>query len=120
MSQNKAINENFRTFNFMQNKKRLIANIQGDTKNGYHQKSNNFQNLFKLTQNFSYLRSSMCSKHLQSFKFVRQKLLVSLALKNVLQMSSPTLQAHLDPVGKVFDDLSQTTKLSPSFSQIYL
>ena len=27
MSQNKAINENLRTFNFMQNKKRLIANI---------------------------------------------------------------------------------------------
>ena len=27
MSQNKAINENLRTFNFMQNKKRLIVNI---------------------------------------------------------------------------------------------
>ena len=27
MSQNKAINENMRTFNFMQNKKRLISNI---------------------------------------------------------------------------------------------
>ena len=27
MSQNIAINENLRTFNFMQNKKRLIANI---------------------------------------------------------------------------------------------
>ena len=27
MSQNKAINENLRTFNFMQIKKRLIANI---------------------------------------------------------------------------------------------
>ena len=27
MSQNKAINKNLRTFNFMQNKKRLIANI---------------------------------------------------------------------------------------------
>ena len=27
MSQNKAINENLRTFNFMQNKKILIANI---------------------------------------------------------------------------------------------
>ena len=27
MSQNKGINENLRTFNFMQNKKRLIANI---------------------------------------------------------------------------------------------
>ena len=27
MSQNKVINENLRTFNFMQNKKRLIANI---------------------------------------------------------------------------------------------
>ena len=51
-------------------------------KNGHHQKSNNFQNiLFSLTQNFSYIRSSLCSRHLQSFKSVLQKLFVSLALK---------------------------------------
>ena len=60
--------------------------------------------LFRLTQNFSYIRSSLCSKHLQSFKSVLQKLFVSLALKNVLQMSSAALQAHLDPAGKVLDD----------------
>ena len=37
--------------------------------------------LFGLTQNVSYLRSSLCSRHLQSFKSVLQKLFVSLALK---------------------------------------
>ena len=60
--------------------------------------------LLRLTQNFSYNRSSLCSRHLQSFKSVLQKLFVLLALKNVLQMSSPVLQAHLDPVGSVLDD----------------
>jgi len=52
-----------------------------------------------LTQNFSYVKSNLCSRHLQSFKSVLQKL-----SKNVLQMSSPALQAHLDPVGKALDD----------------
>ena len=37
--------------------------------------------LFRLTQNFSYISSSLCSRHLQSFKSVLQKLFVSLALK---------------------------------------
>ena len=37
--------------------------------------------LFRLTQNFSYIRSSLCSRHLQSFKSVLKKLFVSLALK---------------------------------------
>jgi len=37
--------------------------------------------LIRLTQNFSYIRSSLCSRHLQSFKSVLQKLFVSLALK---------------------------------------
>ena len=60
--------------------------------------------LFRSTQNFSYIRSSLCSKHLQNFKSVQQKLFVSRALQNVLQMSSPALQAHLDPAGKVLDD----------------
>jgi len=50
-------------------------------KSGHHQKSNNFQILFGLTQNFSYIRSSLCSRHLQSFKSVLQKLFVSLTLK---------------------------------------
>ena len=53
-----------------------------------------------MTQNFSYNRSSLCSRHLQSFKSVLQKLFVSLAL----QMSSLALQAHLDPAGKVLND----------------
>ena len=59
--------------------------------------------LFRLTQNLSYIKSSLFSRHLQSFKSVIQKLFVSLALKNVFQMSSPALQAQLDP-GKVLDD----------------
>ena len=37
--------------------------------------------LFRLTQNVSYIRSSLCSRHLQSFKSVLQKRVVSLALK---------------------------------------
>ena len=37
--------------------------------------------LFRLTQSFSYMRSSLCSRHLQSFKSVLQKLFVSLAIK---------------------------------------
>jgi len=37
--------------------------------------------LFRLRQNFSYIRSSLCSRHLQSFKSVLEKLFVSLALK---------------------------------------
>jgi len=37
--------------------------------------------LFRLTQNVNYIRSSLCSRHLQSFKSVLQKLFVSLALK---------------------------------------
>jgi len=53
--------------------------------------------LFRLTQNFSYIRSSLCSRYLQSFTSVLQKLFASLALKNVLQMNSLALQAYLDP-----------------------
>jgi len=37
-------------------------------KNGHQLKSNNFRNLFRLTQNFSYIRSSLYSRHLQTFK----------------------------------------------------
>ena len=61
--------------------------------------------LFRFTQNFSYIRSSLCSKHLQSFKFVLQNSLFHWRSKNVLQMSSSALQVHLDPAGKVLDDL---------------
>ena len=59
--------------------------------------------LFRLTQNFSYIRSSLCSRHLQSFKSVLQKLCFNGAQK-MLQMNSPALQAHLDPADKVLDD----------------
>jgi len=50
-------------------------------KKGHHQKSNNFKILFTLTQSFSYIWSSLCSRDLQSFKSVLQKLFVSPALK---------------------------------------
>jgi len=46
------------------------------TKNGITSKI-----LFRLTQNFSYIRSSLCSRHHQSFKSVLKKLVVSLTLK---------------------------------------
>jgi len=44
---------------------------------------------FRLTQNFSYIRSSLCSRHLQSFKSVLEKLFVSLALKNMCSKWAP-------------------------------
>jgi len=77
--------------------------IQGDTKKTVITKNRiTSKILFRLTQN--YIRASLCSRHLQSFKSVIQKLFVSLPHKNVLQISSPALQAHLDPAGKVLDD----------------
>ena len=82
-----------------------MRDVQGDTKKTVITKNRiTSKILFRLTQNFSYIRSSLFSRHLQSFKSVLQKVFVSLALKNVLQMSSPALQAHLDPAGKVLDD----------------
>ena len=57
-------------------------NIQGDTKKTVITKNRIISKiLFRLTQNFSYIRSSLCSRHLQSFKSVLQKLFVSLAHK---------------------------------------
>ena len=50
-------------------------------KNGHHQNRITSKILFRLTQNFSYIRSSLCSRHHQSFKSDLQKLFVSLALK---------------------------------------
>jgi len=56
--------------------------LQGDTKKTVIIKNLiTSKMLFRLTQNFSYIRSSLCSRHLQSFKSVPQKLFVSLALK---------------------------------------
>ena len=45
--------------------------------------------LFRLTQNSSYIRSSLCSRHLQSFKSVLQKLFASLALKKCATSELP-------------------------------
>jgi len=56
--------------------------VQGDTKKIVIIKNRiTSKILLRLTQNFSYIRSSLCSRHLQSFKSVLQKLFVSLALK---------------------------------------
>ena len=91
----------------------VLVNISIST--GWHKKTVITKNriaskiLFRLTQNFSYIRSSLCSRHLQSFKSVLQKLFVSLTLKKVLQMSSRALQAHLDPAGKVLDALPHSS-----------
>ena len=62
--------------------------------------------LFRLTQNFSYIRSSKPVQH-SSPKFqvcTTKTLCFTGTQKNVLLMSSPTLQAHLDPAGKLLDD----------------
>ena len=58
--------------------------LQGDTKKTVIAKNRiPSKILFRMTQNFSYIRSSLCSRHLQSFKSVLQKLFVSLALKKM-------------------------------------
>ena len=65
--------------------------LQGDTKKTVITKNRiTSKILFRLTKNFSYIRSSLCSRHLQSFKSVLQKLFVSLALKNVLPGAAGT------------------------------
>ena len=57
-------------------------NIQGDTKKTVITKNRITSKIsFRLTQTFRYIRSGLCSRHLQSFKSVLQKLFVSLALK---------------------------------------
>jgi len=61
---------------------RPLALVQGDTKKTVITKNRITSKIFfRLTQNFSYIRSNLCSRHLQSFKSVLQKLFVSLALK---------------------------------------
>jgi len=60
----------------------IINIVQGDTKKTVITKNLiTSKILFRLTQNFSYIRSSLCSRLLQSFKSVLKKLFVSLALK---------------------------------------
>jgi len=60
--------------------------------------------LFILTQNFSYIRSSLCSRHLQISSMYYKNSLFHWRSKDVLQMSSTAQQAHLDPAGKVLDN----------------
>jgi len=60
----------------------MATHVQGDTKKTAITKNRiTSKILFRLTQNVSHIRSSLCSRHLQSFKSVLQKLFVSLALK---------------------------------------
>jgi len=64
-----------------------VSNLKNISNTGWHKKTVITRNginskiSFRLTQNFSYIRSSLCSKHLQNFKSVLQKLFFSLALK---------------------------------------
>jgi len=46
--------------------------------------------LFRLAQHFNYIRSSLCSRSLQSFKSVLQKPFVSLALNNCAPNELPS------------------------------
>jgi len=57
---------------------------------------------FRLTQNFSYIRSSLCSRQVSSLYYKNS--LFHWRSKNVLQMSFQALQAHLHLAGKVLDD----------------
>ena len=80
-------------------------NIQGDTKKTVITKNRITSKIsFRLTQTFRYIRSGLCSRHLQSSSLYYKNSLFDWHSKNVLQMSSPSLQAHLDPAGKVLDD----------------
>ena len=78
--------------------------IQGDTKNGHNQKSNNFQTFIQIDTKLQLHQVKPVQQTSPKSQVCITKLFVSLALKNVLQMSSPALQAHLDPSGKVLDD----------------
>ena len=63
----------------------LFIIIQGDTKKTVITRVTQK----KRTQKFSYIRSSLCSRHLQSFTSVLQKLFVSLALKKCAPIELP-------------------------------
>ena len=53
----------------------------------------------RFTQDFGYIRLSLCKRHLQSFMFVVQKLFGStLGAQRCAIMSSPVLQDFLDNV----------------------
>ena len=65
----------------------LIVDLDVGVYTGWHKKTAinkiriTSKILFRLTQNVSYIRSSLCRRHFQSFKSVLQKFFVSLALK---------------------------------------
>ena len=73
---------------------------------GNHQKSKNFQNLLRLTQDFSYIKRNLCRRYLQRFKSILQKQFhccAQSAVFNVLKVRSPALQSHLDKSAKLCD-----------------
>ena len=72
------------------------SQLQGDTKQTVTTKNRITSKIsFRLTQNFSYIRPSLCSRHLQSFKCVLQKLFVSLALKKMCSKWAPRRCRHI-------------------------
>ena len=74
----------------------LLFSYRGDTNKTVITKNRiTSKILFRLTQNFIYIRSSLCSRHLQSFKSVLHKLFVSLALKNMCSKWAPRRCRHI-------------------------
>ena len=75
--------------------------IQGDTKETIITKNRiTSKILFRLKRNCSYIRSSLCSRHLQRFKSVLQKLFVSLALKKCAPIELPAAAGTFGPSGQ--------------------
>ena len=74
-------------------------------KNGLHQKSNNFQNVYLDWHKTSAALGQTCVADISKVSSLYYKnYLFHWRSKNVLQMVTPALQAHFDPAGKVFDD----------------
>ena len=87
---------------------KYLRQIQGDTKKTViTQIQITFKILFRLTQNFSYCTlGKACVADISKVSSLYYKnYLFHWRSKNVLQMRSPALQAHLDSTGKVLDDL---------------
>ena len=87
------IKNNQEDTNFVLNSSYLLQkhSIQADTKKTVITKNRITSKIsFRFTQNFSCIRSSLCSRHLQSFKSVLQKLFVSLALKKCAPNEPPS------------------------------
>ena len=84
----------------------LCCVIQGDTKkDGHHQNSNNFQSFIYIDTKFQqHLVTSCVADNLKISSLYYKTSLFHWRSKNVLEMSSPALQALLDPAGKIFDD----------------